>query len=528
MRNPGPAQRSFGLAAGPAFIPEAYRQSGLIFQLAREFTSVFTLPARVAAHVQRIAHENQPDIVLRCQPPQRFNVVATPFAFDRLKPLRCDSKLIAQSHSDSLFAQIERQNAPLVGHDSIVVANVLVSWTQGTALIRTTSQERSQTSIQQQVHGYALPVIATGVIIAILYWARVVFITTIISIIFALILEPFVGILIRLRIPRSLATLMVGVIAALGLYFGGVAAVDQLSGLASDVPAFRENLTTFITGINDRMERFENATTRLLMPARKAEPAPPPPPPATRNRRRKREAEPQTVVPAAGTPGAPIPEVRIHEDRSFLTQYIYPQLGTLYEFVLMASFVPFLVYFMLSWRDHIHRSFLRFFEGPDRVAASRSLQGVAEMARAFVVGNFLIGLFLAALSWTAFAMLHIPYPFLIGLLSGFLSLVPYVGMPLAVLPPMLAALAGGAPSTVILISFAIVVALHLGAMNVLYPKIVGARVHLNPLVVTLSLMFWGFLWSAAGLVLAIPITAGIKAVCDNVAGLRSYGRFLGD
>ena len=37
-----------------------------------------------------------------------------------------------------------------------------------------------------------------------------------------------------------------------------------------------------------------------------------------------------------------------------------------------------------------------------------------------------------------------------------------------------------------------------------------------------------FLWDAAGLVLAIPLTAGIKAVCDNVASLRQYGKFLGD
>jgi predicted PurR-regulated permease PerM len=53
-------------------------------------------------------------------------------------------------------------------------------------------------------------------------------------------------------------------------------------------------------------------------------------------------------------------------------------------------------------------------------------------------------------------------------------------------------------------------------------------VHLNPLVVTFSLMLWGFLWDAAGIVLAIPLTAGIKAVCDNVKGLRPYGKFLGD
>ncbi len=383
------------------------------------------------------------------------------------------------------------------------------------------------------MHGYALPVIAAGVIIAILYWARPIFITTFTSVIFALILEPFVGILMRLRLPRPVATLAVGLIAGAGLYLGGVAALGQLSGLASDVPAFRENLTGFITGVTDRIENLENNATRLFVPARKVEPAPAPQP-ATRSRKKKKEQEPPVISPnipaPVAVPGAlaPIPEVRIHEDRNVITEYIYPQLGTLYEFLLMASFVPFLVYFMLSWRDHIYRSFLRFFEGPDRVAAARSLEGVAEMARAFVVGNFLIGLFLAALSWTAFAMLGIPYPFLIGLMSGFLSLVPYIGMPLAAAPPVLAALAGGEPSGLILGAILVVLILHLAAMNVLYPKIVGARVHLNPLVVTFSLMFWGFLWSAAGLVLAIPITAGIKAVCDNVAGLRPYGRFLGD
>ena len=74
----------------------------------------------------------------------------------------------------------------------------------------------------------------------------------------------------------------------------------------------------------------------------------------------------------------------------------------------------------------------------------------------------------------------------------------------------------------------IVSMLHLIALNLLYPKIVGSRVHLNPLVVTFSLMLWGFLWDAAGLLLAIPLTAGLKAVCDNVKELRPIGKFLGD
>jgi predicted PurR-regulated permease PerM len=376
-----------------------------------------------------------------------------------------------------------------------------------------THDEKFQSSIQEHVHSYALPTIAAGVIIAILYWSRVIFITAITAVIIALILEPFVGILIRLRFPRSLATFMVGVIAALVMYFGGLAAYNQLSG------------------VTDRVQELEDSASRVLTPARKPgrTVAPSPVAPATGPRRnRAKTAQPVIPVVPDVNPAGPIQEVRIHEDRNPIVDYVYARLGTVYEFLLMASFVPFLVYFMLSWRDHIYRRFLRFFDGPDRVAAARSLEGVAEMARAFEVGNFMIGVLLATVTWVAFALIHIPYPFLTGVLSGFLSLVPYAGMPLAFVPPVLASIAGGGHGTVFLLAFAIVLTLHLTAMNVLYPKIVGARVHLNPLVVTCSLMFWGFLWDAPGLVLAIPITAGIKAVCDNVAGLRPYGRFLGD
>jgi predicted PurR-regulated permease PerM len=381
--------------------------------------------------------------------------------------------------------------------------------------------------IEERVHSYTLPVIAGGVIVAILYLGRVFFITAITAVIIALILEPFVGLLARLRVPRSIATFIVGAVALLVLYFAGLAAYNQLSSLVNDAPEFQQRLGLLITGITDKIQEIEDKTAHMLVPVRKpAQPVDPPPaaPPKQQKRVRK-TAEPPAPVPAL--PGA-IQEVRIHDDRNPIGDYIYERLGTVYEFILMVSFVPFLVYFMLSWRDHIYRSFLRFFEGPDRLAAARSMEGVAEMARAFVVGNFIIGVLLAVLSWIGFAIIRIPYPFLVGTLSGTLSLVPYIGLPLALVPPIMAALAGGSPSSVGLFAFLIVLILHLTAMNVFYPKLVGARVHLNPLVVTFSLMFWGFLWGAAGLLIAIPITAGIKAVCDNVTGLRPWGRFLGD
>jgi predicted PurR-regulated permease PerM len=121
-----------------------------------------------------------------------------------------------------------------------------------------------------------------------------------------------------------------------------------------------------------------------------------------------------------------------------------------------------------------------------------------------------------------------PYWPLIGPLSGFLSMVPYVGMPLAMLPPLVAGLAVYDRPEIYVLIVAVVGLLHLLALNLLYPKMVGGRVHLNPLVVTLALMFWGTLWGAIGLVLAIPLTAGVKAVCDNVGSLQGFGKLLGD
>jgi predicted PurR-regulated permease PerM len=380
------------------------------------------------------------------------------------------------------------------------------------------------------VHNYALSIIAAGVVIGILYWARPVFITSLAAVIIAFLLEPVVVLLTRLRLPRPLASLVVCVIAATTVYFTGMAIWTQLSGIAKDAPELRRNLTKTLEGTTTTIQHVGDSVSQILGTAARPVGASgatgataTAPPPAT-GRRRRATPPPPAPVPEP----AAIQEVRIHDDRNPVADFVVSRLGTLYQAVLMSSFVPFLVYFMLSWRDHIYKSFLRFFEGPDRLIVARSVTGVSTMARAFVVGNFIIGMLLAALSSILFAVLHVPFPFLAGALSGFLSLVPYIGLPLGMIPPLLATLAVGTDSTVILFSFLVVILLHLTAMNVFYPKLVGARVHLNPLVVTFSLMFWGFLWDAAGLVLAIPITAGVKAICDNVTGLRSFGRFLGD
>jgi predicted PurR-regulated permease PerM len=383
----------------------------------------------------------------------------------------------------------------------------------------------------QEARHLAMPVVAFAAIIAILYFGRVFFITAIVATTIAFILEPFVALLVRAHFPRPLASVVVCTVGLAFLYMIGMAAYTQFIAIYADMPKYGERIGAIVDDIQQRVANLEDQTYRMVVPARQRQElaqaevfkqAP-------KTAKRKSAAQPAAPLPVAPPvpPPGVIPEVRIHAESNPLGEYLSARLSDFYQVLLMMSFIPFLVYFMLSWRDHLNRSFLQFFHGEDRLVAARSMEGIAAMVRAFVVGNFLLGLLMAAISSAMFWMMGLSYPMLVGPLSGFLSLVPYVGMPLAAVPPLFAALGINQVPVYLLVVLAVAM-LHLIAMNLLYPKVVGSRVHLNPLVVTVSLMLWGFLWDAPGLLLAIPLTAALKAVCDNVRTLRPIGKFLGD
>jgi predicted PurR-regulated permease PerM len=377
--------------------------------------------------------------------------------------------------------------------------------------------------VQTPVHaGIAILAIAAG--IALLYFGRVFFITMVVAITIAFLLDPVVTAFVKLRVPRAVASFIVCSSALLILYLLGLGLYSQFSGFVDELPAYSQRMNDMVDNIATRVDEVEKRTYQVVIPKRFQEAATP----ASGNSvpepgRRRRGSKPvEVLVPPA------IPEVRIHSEPTPLLTYVYGYIRSFYDVLLMASFVPFLVYFMLSWRDHMRRSFLYLFKGSERQMIGKSWEGVADMVRAYVIGNFILGLLLATISSAFFFSIGLPYWPLIGPLSGFLSLVPYVGLPMAMIPALAAGLIVYTQPTYYVIIAVVVSVLHLTAMNLLYPKVVGSRVHLNPLVVTVALMFWGTLWGGVGLLLAIPITAGIKAVCDNVTRLHGYGKLLGD
>ncbi|MBI3210237.1 MAG: AI-2E family transporter [Candidatus Solibacter usitatus] len=360
--------------------------------------------------------------------------------------------------------------------------------------------------------------------IALLYYGRLFLITLTVAVILAFILEPLVKLFMRARMPRGLASFMTVSLALLIVYFSLLAMYSQAAGLLANLPAYSKRINELADIVLQRVESTEKSISSIVVPKRmqregKTAQIISDPPPQKAAQARRRSAEP---------PAPTIQEVRLSQEAEPLIKTLYANLRAFSEVLLMTSFVPFLVLFMLSLRDQLRNAFLQLFEGEDRLAVGKSWRGIAEMTRAYVVGNFILGLTLSVFSALLMWWAGLPFPLLVGPVSAFLSLIPYIGLPLALIPPFFAALPIYESISFYVLVGSGVAFLHLIALNLLYPKLVGARVHLNPLAVTVSLMFWGLLWGAPGLVLGIPITAGVKAVCDNVSDLEPYGKLLGD
>ena len=336
-------------------------------------------------------------------------------------------------------------------------------------------------------------VVAVIAVIGLVYLLKLVLVTTLSSVLLAFVLEPLVSRFARIGIPRAMGALlavalMVGLAGGL-TYFFYSRAVD----FATQLPKYSGKIRSRLADLRAQTSKIEESTRSVI---------------ASPN-----AGKPPMAVEIRETPG--------------LSNLISAGSGTLGEVLLAISFMPFLVYFMLTWRDHAHSSTVRLFPKEHRLVAHRTVGRISTMIRSFIAGNVLVGMLTAAVSTIVFWRLGIPYFYFLGVISGFVSLIPYLGVFLALLPPLAAGIGivDRAGVGVILLT---VIGLHLLSMNVLYPKIVGKRLRLNPLAVTLSLLFWAWIWGAMGLILAVPLVGATKIVCDYVDPLRGFGAWLGD
>ena len=338
-------------------------------------------------------------------------------------------------------------------------------------------------------------IIAVAIVIACINYASSIIITLICSILIAFVLEPAVSFLERIHIPRWLGTLLMLVVSIGLVYLVIYGIYDRVIAFIQAFPSYGAPLKHLFANIEGMVKNIEKLASG--------------------------------VVPVSAQSPSNLPTIRLQQE-SHWGQYLLRGIGSVYTFIVTVMFVPFLVFFMLTAKGHIWKGTLNLFSDTHRQQAETVILGIGHMIRRYVMGNIMVALMAAALITPIFSLMQLQFALLIGPLSAFLSMIPYLGVALAMAPPLMMALGQYASATPFIVIAVTVMVVHLLAINVLTPKFVGHQVSLNALTVTIAMMFWGWLWGAAGLILAVPMTAALKAVCDNVEKLKPWGAWMGE
>ncbi len=348
-----------------------------------------------------------------------------------------------------------------------------------------------ETSSTTTPHHWSLTLLGIGLIILFAYYSESVLAVIFAAILLSFVLSPVVQALERLHLPRAVAALISMVLLVVVLY--GLTAVSYTEALVfvDNVPKYSAKIRSMLQPMRQRAEKIEKTGE---------------------------------VVNGEG-PGSP--KVLAVRQVTTWSDLLTHGAGTLTDIFLAASFVPFLAYFLLTWHHHARSATVMLFPLAHRHTAFVTLGLIGQMLQSYIVGNLLIGLLISVVSVGVFGLLHLPFFYFVGFLSGFLSLVPYLGLVLAMIPPVMVGL-GQLEARELVIVIVCIIVIHLIALNVLYPKLLGSRLRLNPLAVTIALLFWGAIWGAVGLVLAIPVTGAIKVICDHVESMKPYADWLGE
>ncbi len=350
----------------------------------------------------------------------------------------------------------------------------------------------------------SLATLAVLGVVTLLYFAASVFITLFSSILIAFALEPPVQFLVRkVRIKRALAALLVVVLAVAILYGIAYGAYVRFTGFLSEIPDLVEKVRT--APLVERITSSVQDVTKIAEEAgRRLSTAPPAP---------RWGKPPAPVVVSGGEPVA---------------RAVYHWLGSVSSVVFPLSFIPFFVYFILADKEPITRRTKALFPDEYEAVAARILEDVEKMMRRFLLGNGLVAAILSATTMAVFWLVGLPYWLVLGILSGAMSTIPYLGLPLALLPPLFLALITfdtGLPLLVLAIS---VTLFHVIAANYLVPRLVGGKMHINAVVSTFALLFFGWMWGGMGLLLAIPVVAVLKCILENFESTRPFALWMGD
>jgi predicted PurR-regulated permease PerM len=311
------------------------------------------------------------------------------------------------------------------------------------------------------------------------------------AIVVAIALVPFLEWMEARRVPSPLAALICLVtfllVANTALVLIVVPATDWFRILPERIPQIQANLAPVID-FYSQLQKFVDETVQMLASG-----------------------------PVAAAQGAAVDAPRS------LLQFAATSAPSA---IIQMFFALLVVYFFLAgWTSLRKRTISGRASFDDSIAIARVIQNVVDATSAYVLTIATINLSLGVSIALALYLIGMPSPMMWGGIVALLNFVPYFGPILAAILLGLAGLMVFNDVWLALTPAAVQIGFHLVEANAITPLVLGRRLTMNPLLILVSLSFWGWVWGTPGALLAVPLLIIIQTVL-TAAGKPDIAGFL--
>jgi predicted PurR-regulated permease PerM len=361
--------------------------------------------------------------------------------------------------------------------------------------------------------------IPAAIVVAGLYFGRPVLLPLAIAILLAFVLAPLVMRLRSLGIGRVFSVLLsamvsIGILVGIGLYVG-----NQLVQLADELPQYQSNLVHKIQTVRgSTIEGGVIGRASLMLKALRDQVSDP--------------ARIDLARPAARTTrNAPAPspmQVEIRQPEATPMELFVSIASPLVVPLAGAGIILVFVIFILLHQDDLRDRFIRLAGSADLQRTSRLLDEGAERLSHYLLLQSAINLSFGFVIGAGLWLIGIPNPILWGLLATIMRFVPYIGVPLAAISPIVLAFSVDPGWLMLVWTLLLFGIAEIVVGQALEPTLYGRRMGLSAVAIVISATFWTWLWGPLGLLLSTPLTMCLMVLGRHVDHLQFLEVLLGD
>lgn len=196
--------------------------------------------------------------------------------------------------------------------------------------------------------------------------------------------------------------------------------------------------------------------------------------------------------------------------------------------LLNITLVPIYTFLILLYRTHFMMFLAKLFTAEHHEKLKDILMHIKVAVKSYIVGLLIEMVAVSVMTTVGFMIIGVEYAILLGIITGLLNLIPYVGILFAGILSIVVSLTGSPDLSIIIGVVVVNIIVQLIDNNILVPMIVSSKVQVNAMVSIVGIIIGGALAGVAGMFLAIPIIAILKVIFDRIDHLSPWGYLMGD